>query len=148
MEKKVARDVMKPLAEAKMKSLDSRMDFHSWTEISDWGYSRIPIYKPLGNDQGTDTTYSDFNIKIIGFLHAFVSLDPRLLTYPLPRLIFLCTQDLIFVIIDEITTLKQLPLHKLPVISEDYPLWDLLRLFQVCSFLAILLRWNPQTNFE
>lgn len=77
MEKKVARDVMKPLAEVKMKSLDSRMNFHSWTEISDWGYSRIPIYKPLDNDQGTDTTYSDFNIKIIGFLHAFVSLDPE-----------------------------------------------------------------------
>lgn len=66
---------MKPLAEAKMKSLDSRMDFRSWTEISDWGYSRIPIYQSLGNDQDTDTTYSDFNIKIIGFLHVFVSLE-------------------------------------------------------------------------
>lgn len=73
MEKKVARDIMKPLAEVKMKSLDSRMDFHSWIEISDWGYSRIPIYKHLGNDQDTNSTYSDFNIKIMGFLHAFVS---------------------------------------------------------------------------
>lgn len=66
---------MKPLAEAKMKSLDSRMNFHSWTEISGWGYSRIPIYKPLCNDQDIDTTYSDFNIKIVGFLHTFVSLN-------------------------------------------------------------------------
>lgn len=75
MERKIARDVMKPLAEVKMKSLDSRMNFHSWTEISDWGYSRIPIYKSLDNGQDTDTTYSDFNIKIIGFLHVFVSLN-------------------------------------------------------------------------
>lgn len=74
MEKKIARDVMKPLAEAKMKSLDSRMNFRSWAEISDWGYSRIPIYQSLSNDQDTNTTYSDFNIKIIGFLHVFVSL--------------------------------------------------------------------------
>lgn len=52
-------------------------------------------------------------------------------------------------IIDEITTLKQLPLHRLPVISEDYPLWDLLRLFQVRSFLfAILQRTNLQANFN
>lgn len=45
-------------------------------------------------------------------------------------------------IIDEITTLKQLPLHKLPVISEDYPLWDLLRLFQVRPFLGYCIREN------
>lgn len=83
MEKKVARDIMKPLAETKMKSLDSRMNFHSWTEISDWGYSRIPIYKLLDDGRDTDTAYSDFNIKIIGFLHTSVR-TIRLLVYP-PR---------------------------------------------------------------
>lgn len=75
MEKKVARDIMKPLNEVKMKSVDSRMNFRSWAEISDWGYSRVPVYKSLGDDQDTGSTYSDFNIKIMGFLHAFVSLN-------------------------------------------------------------------------
>lgn len=75
MGKKVARDIMKPLAEVKMKSLDSRMAFQSWTEISDWGYTRIPIYRSLGNGQDAGSGYTDFNIKVMGFLHTFVSLN-------------------------------------------------------------------------
>jgi len=31
----------------------------------------------------------------------------------------------------EVTTLRSVPIHALPIVAEDYPLWDLLHLFQV-----------------
>lgn len=77
MEKRVARDIMKPLSEVKMKSVDSRMTLHSWTEISDWGYSRVPIYMSLDHNKDNNSIYSDFNIKVLGFLHIFVGSESR-----------------------------------------------------------------------
>jgi hypothetical protein len=39
-------------------------------------------------------------------------------------------------VLEEVTTLKTVQFHQLPIITEDYPLWELLHTFQVGSMKA------------
>lgn len=76
LEDKVAKDIMKPISEVKMLNMNARMDIGRWTNVIGWGYSRIPVYTLVADDQGVYSPYQDWPIKIWGYLYSFVRLAP------------------------------------------------------------------------
>ncbi|RPA99177.1 hypothetical protein L873DRAFT_1843730 [Choiromyces venosus 120613-1] len=128
LENKVAGDIMKPISDVKMLDVKDRMNIDRWKKVISWGYSRIPVYSSLEENRGADSPYQDCPIKIWGCLHCFDMMSPD------PK---------------EVTTLRSFPIHELPIVDEDYPLWDLLHLFQKgFSHIAIVEkvpRVEPET---
>ncbi|PUU77005.1 hypothetical protein B9Z19DRAFT_203473 [Tuber borchii] len=110
LENRVAGDIMKPISDVKMLNVKDRMNIDRWKRVINWGYSRIPVYSSIRENRRADSPYQDCPIKIWGYLHCFDMMSPD------PK---------------EVTTLRSVPIHALPIVGEDFPLWDLLHLFQV-----------------
>ncbi|PWW71691.1 hypothetical protein C7212DRAFT_367061 [Tuber magnatum] len=59
-------------------------------------------------------------------------------------ILLIAVQDMMSADPNEVTTLRSVPIHALPIVSGDYPLWDLLHLFQGgFSHIAIVEKTPP-----